>query len=119
MPDFDYLKFHKRCQRLVNKLVDAFGELKESLFDMYDKPTTADEMKYIVWNLLLSDEKEMHVKAAQVFKEWLQAYGDVGVKGIPEKPRSTSFPLPLKPQVVQVVQDIVNRRGLMDDVFMR
>jgi len=119
MLDFDYLKFHKRCRKLVNKLVDAFGEFESSPFDGYDKPTTADKAKYIVWDLLLSDEKEMHVKAAQVFKEWLQENGDVGVAGIPEKPRSTSFPLPLKPQIVQVVQDIVRRRGLMDDVFTR
>ncbi|KAK5080790.1 hypothetical protein LTR70_008718 [Exophiala xenobiotica] len=119
MLDFDYLKFHKRCRELVNKLVDAFGEFESSPFHLYDKPTTADKAKYIVWDLLLSDKKEMHVKAAQVFEEWLQEDGDVGVAGIPEKPRSTSFPLPLKPQIVQVVQDIVRRRGLMDGVFTR
>lgn len=69
MLDFDYLDFQKRCRKLVNTLVDAFGAFKNSPFALYDKPTTADEMKYIVWDLLLSDEKEMYLKAAQVFKE--------------------------------------------------
>ncbi|KAK5957708.1 hypothetical protein OHC33_000897 [Knufia fluminis] len=119
MLDFDYLTFQKRCQKLVNRLVKAFGDFKDSPFHTFEKPTATDKIKYIAFDLLLSDEDEMYKKAAMAFKGWLETYGDVGVKAVPKKPRSTAFPLPLQPSVVSIVQDIVHRRGLMKDVFTR
>ena len=102
----------------MNNLFKAFDDLAKTPFNVSRDSTTADKIKYITWDILMSDDEEKHEKAAVVFKEWLEAYGDVGIKAIPEKARSM-FPLPLKPSLVRVVQDIVSRRGLMDDVFTR
>ena len=118
MLDFDYLAFQKQSLQLVDKLVQVSDDFDSTIFDIYEARTTTDQLKFVAWHLLLPDEEELHANAAQVFKEWLDENDSVGIQGIPRKSEGTSFPLPLKPQLVRVVRDIVARRGLMDDVFI-
>lgn len=114
--EMDYLKIAQACVELVDSLLDTLDNLKDGPVTTYIRNTTVCKVKHISIALLVTDDEAKWKKVAKVFEQWLRAYGNIGGATKAQTSRST-YPLPIRPDVVQLVRSIVERRGLAEGIF--
>lgn len=127
---FDYLKFERSCSDLVELLFDELWDLKLPIFGLLedaDLKTTYDKMLALIMDVLWcfdGEHQRIEIcgtyktkidKARNVFGKWLVENGNIGLRdqGKHEYGHLSS----LDGDILKVVEDIVARRGLLDDVF--
>lgn len=124
---FDFLAFEQSCTSLVDKLVD---DIDAQFGGPPIGPSASNtRMKVMGMVLLLMktfdskdpDEKfayQWHVKCfASTFNEWLATNGSVGIPKAETQRSPSKTLLSGKPHVRKKVERIVERRGLMENVF--
>lgn len=115
--EFNYLPFTQAFVELIDNLLIARNNLRDSPVAGFTMLHSGDKLNRVVLDLLLFGKETKFKVVAKVFEDWLSKYGSVGSAGFPRAKPKMVCPLPLRPDVVKFVQDIVARRGLRDDVF--
>lgn len=114
--DVSYLTVADACVKLVDALLNALDDLRDSPIRTYTRDNTACKIKHISIDLLVADDAKKWEKVARVFEGWLGMFGEICTPAIVEAKKPV-YPLPLRSGVVQLVHDIVTRRGLVEGVF--
>ena len=127
MNKFDYLELEKACTQLVRSLLQEFDDLKASPFGRFLMPHTIEQANSLILNIItLIGDKDPNAqslyrknleKAAKVFTTWIQQYGSVGVAD-KNSPKDCGHLSALSLDIVQEVERIVDRHGLLNDVFL-
>ncbi|KAK5105346.1 hypothetical protein LTS08_001623 [Lithohypha guttulata] len=126
--DFDYLRFEMGCSGLVDALMVGCGGLEDSPFGSDEFLCTYDKASRILLEILTlmryghpmaQDLCQRRLKkAASVFKTWLIENGSVGIQLARDSKQDSRHLSSLRPDLLQEIEKIVSRRGLMDDVFL-
>lgn len=126
--DFDYLRFETGFSELVDALMVGCGGLEDSPFGSDEFLCTYDKASRMLLEILTlmgyghpmaQDLCQRRLKkAASVFKTWLIENGSVGIQLARDSKQGSRHLSSLRPDLLQEIEKIVSRRGLMNDVFL-
>lgn len=117
--DFGYVEMLEATAQLVNTLFAAFGGLPGSRFAGMSEGTPWEKLRKLMFDVFLDFHPAKLTRIAGVFDEWLKKYDNIGSRQLPPKCPEPTYPLPLRPDVIKIVEGIVQRRGLLDKVFTK